>query len=251
MTDLFKNTFKAAIKSGTLQKGLWCTINDPLVAELCAGLKYDWLLFDTEHSALDPLTVLPLLQAVAPYPTNAIVRPSSLNVAEIKKLLDLGAQNILVPMVNTAEDAKLAVASVEYPPHGIRGVAGLTRATAFGEIEGYAQKARDEIAILIQVETLQAVENLDAIMDTPGLDGIFIGPADLAAAMGFAGNPSHPEVKAAVFDVVGRIVAKGIPAGFLSTDPTFAAEVIEAGGTFVANDVDMAALKRGLLDYQQ
>ncbi|MBO6776757.1 MAG: 4-hydroxy-2-oxo-heptane-1,7-dioate aldolase [Marinibacterium sp.] len=247
MADLRKNRFKALLQKGQVQRGLWCTINDSQVAEMCARLGFDWLLLDTEHSALDPLAVLPLLQAVAPYDACPIVRPGCLNVAEIKKLLDLGAQNILVPMVNSAEEAALAVASVEYPPAGIRGVSGMTRATGFGDIAGYHKDARDEIAVLVQVETLQAVNEIEAIAAVPGVDGIFVGPTDLAAALGYAGESSHPAVKNAVISAIGRIVAAGQPAGFLSVDESFADAAVEAGATFVSRDVDMSALKRGLM----
>jgi 4-hydroxy-2-oxoheptanedioate aldolase len=247
MTEIRKNSFKAGLKSGQLQRGLWCTINDTLVAEMCARLGYDWLLFDTEHSALDPLAVLPLLQAVAPYPGNAIVRPGALVPAEIKKLLDLGAQNILVPMINSSEEAALAVACVEYPPAGIRGVSGMTRATGFGDIAGYHKAARDEIALLVQVETLEAVDQIEAIAATPGVDGIFVGPADLAAALGHVGQPSHPEVKKVTLEAIKRITATGCPAGFLSADMEFADAVTQAGALFVARDIDMTALKRGLM----
>lgn len=248
MTGLRKNTFKAGLVEGRLQRGLWSTINDSLVAELCASLGYDWMLFDTEHSALDPLTVLPLLQAVAAYPVAPIVRPGSLDAPEIKKLLDLGAQTILVPMVNSAGEAAAAVAAVEYPPAGIRGVSGLTRATGFASIPGYHKAARNEIALLVQVETLAAMDAIEEIAAVPGVDDIFVGPADLAAALGHAGEPSHPEVKAAALEAVRRIVAAGKPAGFLSLDPRFCDEIVAAGATFVARDVDMAALKRGLAE---
>ncbi|MBF9042065.1 4-hydroxy-2-oxo-heptane-1,7-dioate aldolase [Rhodobacterales bacterium HKCCE4037] len=246
MAGLRKNAFKAGLKSGTLQRGLWCTIGDSLVVEMCAAMGYDWMLLDTEHSAMDPITVLPLLQAMAAYPVSPIVRPGSLNAPEIKKLLDLGAQTILVPMVNSAEEAAAAVAAVEYPPAGIRGVSGLTRATAFAEIPGYHKAARDEIALLVQVETLQAVDQIEAIAAVPGVDGIFVGPADLAAALGHAGEPSHPEVVEAALDAIRRIVAAGQPAGFLSADESFADRVEQAGATFVSRDIDLAALKRGL-----
>ena len=204
------------------------------------------MLFDTEHSALDPISVLPLLQAVAPYPVAPIVRPGSLNPAEIKKLLDLGAQNILVPMVNCAEEAALAVAAVEYPPQGIRGVSGLTRATGFASVPGYHKSARQEIALLVQVETRAAIANIERIAAVTGVDGIFVGPAELAADLGHVGQPSHPDVKDAVLDAIRRITATGTPAGFLSLDLDFCAAVTEAGATFVARDVDLAALKRGL-----
>lgn len=246
MTAMRKNLFKSALIEKRLQNGLWCTINDTLVAEMCAHLGYDWMLFDMEHSALDPVSVLPLLQAVAPYHATPIVRPGSLNAPEIKKLLDLGAQNILVPMVNNAEEAAAAVAAVEYPPKGIRGVSGMTRATGFGDIKGYHKAARDGIAILVQVETADAMGQIEKIAAVPGVDGIFVGPADLAAAVGRVGEPGHPEVRAAVLDCVRRIVATGVPAGFLSPDESFADAVTEAGALFVARDIDLTALKRGL-----
>lgn len=247
MAQLPQNTFKAALKAGILQRGLWSTINDTLVAELSAAQGFDWMLFDTEHSALDPITVLPLLQAVAPYPVTPIVRPGSLNAAEIKKLLDLGAQTILVPMVNNAKEAADAVRAVTYPPAGIRGVSGLTRATNFAAIPGYHKIAREEICLLIQVETLEAIDNIEAMAAVEGIDGIFVGPADLAAAMGHAGEPNNPEVKEACRNAIKRIVASGQPAGILTLDEEFAEEAIQLGATFVSNDVDMAALKRGLL----
>ena len=246
MTQLPKNAFKAGLRDGRMQHGLWSTINDTLVAEMCASLGYDWMLFDTEHSALDPLSVLPLLQAVAAYPVSPIVRPGSLNPAEIKKLLDLGAQNILVPMIQNAEEAAQAVAAVEYPPSGIRGVSGLTRATGFGDIAGYHKAAREEIALVVQVETLEAIDQIEDIAAVSGVDGIFVGPADLAAALGRAGEPSHPEVVETVLDAVSRIVKAGKPAGFLSADQDFAQRVSNQGASFVARDIDMAALKRGL-----
>lgn len=246
MTTLPKNAFKAGLKQGRLQRGLWSTINDTLVAEMCAGLGFDWMLFDTEHSALDPVTVLPLLQAVAPYPVSPIVRPGSNNPIEIKKLLDLGAQTLLVPMVNTAEEAAAATAAVDYPPAGIRGVSSMTRATRFAEVAGYHKSARDEIALLVQVETLEAIDNIADIAATPGIDGIFVGPADLAAALGHVGQASHPEVVSVTIEAVTRIVESGIPAGFLSADTAFADKVTEAGATFVAKDIDMVAMKRGL-----
>lgn len=213
---------------------------------MLAASGFDWMLFDTEHSPMDALSVLPLLQAAAPYPVSPIVRPGSLNAAEIKKMLDLGAQNILVPMVNTAEETAYAVACVEYPPAGIRGVSGLTRATGFATIPAYHKKAREEIAVLVQVETPEAVANIEAMAAVPGVDGIFVGSADLAAGIGHAGEPSHPEVQAFVLDAIRRIRAAGKPPGFLSTDLDFIDKVIEAGVVFVANDIDLAALKRGL-----
>jgi 4-hydroxy-2-oxoheptanedioate aldolase len=244
--DLKKNAFKAAIREFRLQRGIWCAMSDPLAAEMMAGCGYDWMLFDTEHAPTDTGSIVPLLQAVAPYPVSALVRPTCLDPAMIKKFLDVGVQTILVPYVQTPEEAALAVASVTYPPEGIRGVAGMTRASGFGQVAGYHAKARDEICIMIQVETRSAMDQLDAIAATPGLDGIFIGPADLGASMGFPGQPGHPEVKAAVLEGIRRIRALGLPPGVLTMDAGFAEECIEAGAVFVTQDLDMVALRRGL-----
>lgn len=239
-----KNKFKAALKNMQHQRGLWCTIPDSGVAEMLAGCGFDWLLFDTEHSAMDALTVLPMLQAAAPYPVSTVVRPTSLNVAEIKKLLDLGAQNILVPYVQNAQEAALAVSSVTYPPAGIRGVSGSTRANKYGSVSNYHKNARDEICLIVQVETQEALNEIEAIASVPGIDGIFIGPADLAASMGYPGEPNHPEINKAVLDATKRIRAAGIAPGILTLNQPFVSQVLEAGAVFAATDVDMTILKR-------
>jgi len=245
--DMPRNTFKAAIEAGRQQIGLWCSIPDSGVAELLAGCGFDWLMFDTEHASIDALNVLPLLQAVAPYPVHPIVRPSSLDPAEIKKLLDSGAQTILVPYVQSAEEARLAAAAVAYPPEGIRGVAGITRASRFGAVADYTRRARAEICLIVQIETRGALEALEEIAAVPGIDAVFIGPADLAASLGHPGEPSHPEVKAAVLDAIRRVRAAGRPAGFLTLDQDFLVEAIAAGSVFTAVDVDAAILRSGAL----
>ena len=243
--ELRQNTFKRALQAGEQQIGLWCSIQDTTIAEMLADCGYDWILFDIEHAALDPLTVLPMLQAVAPYPITPVVRPSSLNPAEIKKLLDCGAQTLLIPYVQNAKEAELAAAAVAYPPEGMRGVAGLTRATGYGTIPGYAQKAREEICLLVQVETREALEDLDAICAVPGIDGVFIGPADLSASLGYLGEPGHPNVREIIKDAVKRIRAAGKPAGFLALDQDYIREIADAGSLFNAVDVDVALLRAG------
>ena len=246
MSDLLRNTFKAALAERRLQRGIWCTIRDPLVAEMLAGCGFDWLMFDTEHSPMDPVSVLPMLQAVAPYPVSPIVRPGSLNAAEIKKLLDIGAQTILVPMVQNADEAAQAVAAVTYPPEGIRGVSGITRATRFGTTPGYHAKARDEVCLIVQVETVAALDQIEAIAAVPGIDGIFVGPADLAASLGYPGLPNHDAVTKVVLEATRRITAAGKPAGILTLSPEVADRAIDAGAVFVARDLDIAALRKGL-----
>ncbi len=245
--ELPVNTFKAAIRDGRQQIGIWNSIPEATVVEMLAGCGFDWLMIDAEHTALDPMGVLPLLQAAAPYPTHTVVRPSALDVAEIKKLLDCGAQTILVPYVQSAEEARLAAAAVAYPPDGIRGVAGITRASRFGAIPGYHRRAREEICLIVQVETVAALDALEEIAAVPGVDGIFIGPSDLAASLGHPGEATHPKARAACVEAVRRVRAAGKPAGFLGLDEGFLEEIFAAGSVFTAVDVDVAVLRRGAL----
>jgi 4-hydroxy-2-oxoheptanedioate aldolase len=241
-----RNAFKASLKEGRQQIGIWCSIPGWGHAELLATCGFDWMLIDTEHSPVDLMTVQAMLQAAAPYPTHAAVRPGSLDPVEIKRLLDIGAQTILVPYVQSSDEARAAVAAVRYPPHGIRGVAGITRASRYGFAADYFEKAGEEICLLVQVETVRALDQIESIAAVDGVDGLFIGPSDLAASMGYPGLPGHPDVKAAVIDGVRRIVAAGRPAGILSLDPSLLDEAVAAGTTFTAVDVDAAILLRGM-----
>ena len=248
--DLQRNPFKAALAEGRQQTGYWCTIRDPLVAEMLAGCGFDWLLIDTEHAPMDAAAALPLLQAVAAAGGGAhpVVRVASLDPVELKKVLDLGAQSVLVPYVQTRAEAEAAVAAVTYPPEGIRGVAGMVRAAGFGRIEGYHRRAREEICLLVQIETAAGLEALEDIASVPGIDGIFIGPADLAASLGHPGEPSHPEVTAACLDAMRRIRAAGKPAGFLTLDQAVLAEMVEAGCVFTATGIDIMSLRDAAAD---
>ncbi len=246
--DMPRNTLKAALLEGRTQIGLWSSINDAAVVEMLAGCGYDWLMIDTEHAAIDTLDVLPLLQAAAPYPTQMVVRPKAVDVADIKRLLDLGAQTLLVPYIRDVEEARLAVSAVAYGPHGVRGMAGLTRASRFGAVRDYARRAREEICLILQIETADALDAVEDIAAVEGVDALFIGPADLAASMGHPGEPSHPAVRKACVEGVRRIRAAGKPAGFLTLDPEVTAEVAEAGANFLAVDVDAAILRRGAVE---
>lgn len=243
--ELPRNVFKASLRERRSQIGLWCSLPGPYAAEIAAGSGYDWLLFDTEHSPGDPLTVLPQLQAVAPYPVSAVVRPATNDAVLIKRLLDFGAQTLLIPYVQSPEEAREAVAAMRYAPRGIRGVSGLTRATRFGRVANYATLAEDELCLLVQVETVTALERLDDIAAVDGVDGVFIGPADLAASMGYVGQPGHPEVKKAVEDSIIRLTAMGKASGILTTDKEFAAKCISLGCTFTAVAIDAGLLARG------
>lgn len=243
MTDLPKNRFKAALARMEVQRGLWCQIADPLAAEMLAGAGFDWMLFDTEHAPLEAPLVLSMLQAVAPYPVSPIVRPRVLDVALIKKLLDHGAQTILVPMVQNAAEAALAVAATRYPPRGIRGVAGATRAAGFGRIPGYHRRAHEETCLLVQVETRSALDEIEAIAAVDGVDGIFIGPADLSASLGFPGEPGRPEVVEAILSAIRRIRAAGKAPGILTPDAALYQAAIAAGAVFVSKTIDLLALR--------
>ncbi|MCI4665981.1 MAG: aldolase/citrate lyase family protein [Neomegalonema sp.] len=249
--ELPRNPFKAAIIEGRRQLGLWLTINDAAIAEMLAGCGYDWILIDLEHSSIEPASAPGLLQAMAPYPVHPIVRPASLDPTEIKRLLDRGVQSILVPFVQSVEDAQRAAAAVAYPPDGMRGLAGLTRATRYGAVEDYHRRAREEICLIIQIETRAALDQLEAIAAVPGVDAVFVGPADLAASMGHVGNPSHPDVTAACVDAMARLAAIGKPSGFLTLDEAVTKAIIDAGCVFPAVDVDLAILRKGALNQQE
>lgn len=243
--ELPKNHFKAALKSGRRQIGFWVSIPDGGVVEMLAGCGFDWLLLDTEHSPMDAVSTMPLMQAAAPYPVSTVLRPGWNNPVEIKKMLDCGAQTLLIPYVQNAAEAAQAVAAVRYPPVGIRGVAGSTRASRYGAVKDYIKHANDEICLLIQVETVEALSRIEEIAAVEGVDGIFVGPADLAASMGYPGEPSHPEVKAAILDALRRITRAGVPAGILSLDDALLDEAAQAGALFIAIGVDTVVLRRG------
>src|ERR1700733_4035570 len=248
--DTKRNLFKAALKSGArAQIGLWLGLTDPICAEICAGAGFDWLVIDGEHAPNDVRSILSQLQAVAPYPTHPIVRPVSGDVQLVKQLLDIGAQTLLVPMVESAEQAKLLIAAMRYPPAGIRGVgAALARASQWNRVTNYLHEANDQMCLLVQVETRLGLENLDAIAAVEGVDGVFIGPSDLSAALGHLGKPAHPDVQHAIDDAIRRIRASGRAAGILSTDEALSRHYISLGCTFVAVGLDANLLMRATQD---
>ncbi|WP_068111313.1 aldolase/citrate lyase family protein [Tropicimonas marinistellae] len=240
------NRFKARLKSGETQIGLWVGLGDPSVAELAAQTGFDWLVIDAEHGPNGLRDVLAQLRAVADR-SAVVVRPRDDNRAEIKQMLDLGAQTLLVPMIETAAQAREVVRSVHYPPKGMRGVgAALVRASGYNTIPDYLQTAGDEICLLLQVESLSGLDALDEILAVEGVDGIFIGPADLAADMGFIGRPGAPEVQAVISDALTRIRAAGRAAGILTSDRTLAASYAGAGVEFLAVGSDVGVLLGGL-----
>ncbi len=237
------NAFKAALARGEPQVGLWLSMAEAYSAEICASAGFQWLLVDGEHAPNDVRSILTQLQALAAYPGHAVVRPVQGETALIKQLLDIGAQTLLVPMVDTAEQAQALVAATRYPPLGKRGVgAVIARVSRWGARADYLDQADDEICLLVQAETATALRNLDAICAVDGVDGVFIGPADLAASMGHRGNPGHPEVQAAIDAGIRRIVASGKAAGILSGDVAQSRHYLALGARFVAVGVDVLLL---------
>ncbi|MBP6018576.1 MAG: 4-hydroxy-2-oxoheptanedioate aldolase [Burkholderiaceae bacterium] len=243
------NAFKRAIQNGEVQIGLWQGLASAYTAELCATVGYDWLLIDAEHVPNTIQTTLSQLQAVAAYPVAPVVRSAWNDPIELKRLLDIGAQNLLIPMVQNAEEARAAVAAVRYPPHGTRGVGtALARAARWGGVEDYVTRSNEEICLLCQVETAEALQELDSILAVEGVDGVFIGPADLAASMGHLGNPGHPEVRTAIEAAILRIRAAGKAPGILQGDVAMARHYLDLGVQFIAVGVDAVLLRRAAND---
>lgn len=237
------NQFKLALQQQQSLIGLWLGLANGYTAELLAGAGFDWLLIDAEHSPNDLRSILEQLQAVAPYPTTAIVRPPWPDSVRIKQILDLGVQTILAPMVDTAEQAQAVVDATRYPPEGIRGVGSpLARASQFNRIKDYLATANDQICVLIQIETVTGVENLDDILKIDGVDGIFIGPADLSASMGYLNDPAAPEVQRVIEDCIHKIVAAGKAPGILIGDKALAKRYLELGALFVGVGTDTGLL---------
>ncbi|UNK39957.1 aldolase/citrate lyase family protein (plasmid) [Shinella sp. H4-D48] len=239
------NIFKSRLYEGRPQFGLWCTLSNSFAAEVVAGAGYDWLLLDTEHSPGDPLTVLPQLQVIAGYPSvSSLVRPAANDPVLIKRFLDAGAQTLLIPYVQTADEARAAVAATRYPPHGIRGVSALTRATRFGREKAYFENAQVDICVIVQIETQLALDNLESIAAVEGVDALFVGPADLAASLGFGANQMHPDMRSEVVKTISRIKATGKPAGLLTSDAVLQKAALSSGINFLAVGVDAGLLAR-------
>lgn len=238
-----QNHFRDALRAGHPQIGCWVGFADANVAEALAGCGFDWLLLDGEHAPNDPRSVLDQLRAVAPYPVQPIVRAVQTDVALVKQYLDVGAQTLLIPMVDTPEQAALMVKAMRYAPEGIRGMgAALARASRWNQVSDYLNQANGQMCLLVQAETVLAVQNLQAIAETEGVDGVFFGPADLSASMGHRGQPGHPEVQKVILDGIATVRAAGKAAGILATDPTLARRYLDAGALFVAVGVDTTLL---------
>ncbi len=241
-----ENPFKAALAEGRLQIGLWQSLATAITAEICAHAGFDWLLIDGEHGVNDIRSIRDQLQVITASPSHAVVRVPSVDVVAVKQVMDAGAQTILVPIVNTAADAAMMAGAMRYPPAGIRGNgAGVARVSGYGRDGDYLARANERACLLVQAETREALDNLEEICAVDGVDGVFIGPSDLATSLGHHGNPAHPEVETAILDAIARIRDAGKAPGILMADETRARRYIETGALFVAVGSDVALLAKG------
>jgi 4-hydroxy-2-oxoheptanedioate aldolase len=240
-----KNHFKEALLAGKPQIGLWCSMAHHYAIEVVAGAGFDWLLLDTEHAPNDLESVLMQLQAASNYELEPVVRVAWNDMVAIKRYLDLGARTILIPQVQNAQEARDAVSFTRYAPEGVRGVSGTNRATKFGRVKDYAKTAHHEICVLVQVESGVAMDEIEAIAQVPGVDGIFIGPADLHASLGFPGEVRRPEVMDMIVKAMERIRKAGKAPGFLTAVDEDARRVLAAGALFVAVGSDIGLMARG------
>ncbi|MEM7237562.1 MAG: HpcH/HpaI aldolase/citrate lyase family protein [Pseudomonadota bacterium] len=242
--ELPANAFKAALTTRRRQIGMWSALASPVAAEIIAHSGFDWVLIDTEHAPNDLPDVLAQAQALAAGPAPVLARPAWNDTVVIKRLLDIGIQSLIVPFVQNADEAAAAVAATRYPPGGVRGVAGGSRATRYGRVSGYHARAHDELAVVVQIETAEAVAQIDEIAAVDGIDALFVGPADLAASMGHLGNIGHPDVQAAIREAATRAHAAGKPIGTLAVDVDVANIYFDYGYDFIAVAVDAVLLAR-------
>lgn len=239
-----KNPFTHALRAHQRQLGLWISLCSPFAAEVTAPSGFDWALIDLEHTPNDYMTVLGQLQAFACTKTTAIVRPEWNDPVMVKRLLDLGAQGLLFPMINSPEEARAAVAATRYPPHGVRGFSGATRANHFGRVPDYIERVEDETTVLLQLESRSAIEQAEQIAAVDGVDGIFFGPADIAADIGKLGKPLDDEVWDLIRPCAKKLRKAGVPVGTLVNDADFAAKLLNDGFDFVACGTDTTLLAR-------
>jgi 4-hydroxy-2-oxoheptanedioate aldolase len=242
--DLPENRFKAALKAGAQQIGLWCSLSSHISTEVLAGSGFDWLLLDMEHSPNDLAEIYAQLQAIMEWPTQAVVRVPSDDPVTIKRILDAGAQSLMIPNVEDADQAARAVAATRYAPRGVRGFSQAPRAARFGRIANYHTLCEDQICVILQVESQRALDNLEAIAGVEGVDAVFVGPGDLSTSLGYIGRQGDPEVVAVIERTIARSLACGAPIGILTGDETLARRYIAAGTSFTAVGSDMSLLAR-------
>ncbi|MDL2313997.1 HpcH/HpaI aldolase/citrate lyase family protein [Desulfovibrio sp. OttesenSCG-928-C14] len=247
MEKVLSNPFKEKMQKGVEQFGIWLSTGAPVAAELAASCGYDWVVVDNEHGPNTLTSSLAQLQALSAYPVHPIIRVRDHNPAGIKQVLDLGFKTIVLPMVDTRAQAEAAVSAMRYPPRGIRGVgATVARASRWGRVPDYLRKAEETLCLVVQAESVEFIENMDAITATDGVDAVFIGPMDLSASMGFIGQPGREEVLAAVEKIVRRVRGLGKGAGVFAVDPDFARLCMGWGANVLGVDCDALALTRAL-----
>ncbi len=238
--------FKQALTHGRPLLGLWQALANAYTAEICAHAGFDWLLFDGEHAPNGAQILLAQLHAVAPFPLHAVARVPSSDPVTIKQYLDLGFMTLLVPMIDTAEQAAAVVSACRYPPIGVRGVASATaRATGFGTDTTYLNDAADRLTLIVQIESAAAIDNVDAIAATDGVDAVFVGPGDLAASLGHLGNAGHPAVQTAIDHAKARVDAAGKPCGIFALSPEDARRRVAESYTFISLGTDIGLLLQG------
>lgn len=237
------NTFKRRLKAGETLIGLWAQSGHAAVTEVVADAGFDWLLVDGEHAPLEVPTIVDQLRVIEPTGTPAIVRPAWNDPVILKRVLDTGVQTLLVPYVQSAEEARRAVACSRYPPSGVRGVAATIRANRYGRMADYHRRANDELCMLVQLETGEAVARLEEIAGVDGVDGVFIGPSDLAASLGHLGHNAHPEVRGLIADACRRARQAGVPIGILAPVEADARAFLETGFQYVAVGSDIGVLR--------
>ena len=241
----FPNSFKRRLLAGERLIGCWCSLANPITTEVLGVAGFDWILLDGEHSPNDIITFIPQLMALKDSVSAPIVRPSWNNPVELKRLLDGGFYNFLIPFIESAEEAKRAVAATRYPPQGFRGVSVSQRSNKFGSVKDYFTGINDQICVMVQIESRKGVEAVAEIAKTEGIDGIFVGPSDLAAGFGHLGNANHPEVQAAMAQIVAAAKAAGKPIGILAPVEADARRYMEQGITFVAVGSDLGVFRSG------
>jgi 4-hydroxy-2-oxoheptanedioate aldolase len=243
--DFPVNRFKQGLREGRPLIGLWSSLSSPAATEILADSGFDWILIDTEHAPNETPMVADQLRAASLGAASPVVRPAWNDLVILKRLLDVGVQTLLVPFVQSAAEAERAVAATRYPPRGVRGVASVHRANRYGRVPGYFERANDEICVLVQLETRAAVDALEAIAAVDGVDGIFIGPSDLAASLGYLGNNAHPDVRETIEDACRRAKALGTPIGILAPIEADAHAYLDMGFAFVAVGSDIVVLRQG------
>ncbi|MGF1760633.1 2-dehydro-3-deoxyglucarate aldolase [Photobacterium sagamiensis] len=240
----FPNTFRRRLQKGEPLIGCWSALGNPIAAEIIGLAGFDWILLDAEHAPNDIQTFIPQLMALKDSISMPVVRPVENRPSEIKRLLDIGFYNFLVPFVESEEEAKSAVASTRYPPHGIRGVSVGHRSNGFGSVPGYFEQINENITVVVQIESQKALDNLDSIILVEGVDGVFVGPSDLAAGLGHLGDPNHPDVQYAIKHIIERAQALGKSAGILAPVKEDAQRYLCWGATMVAVGGDLGLLRK-------